>query len=763
MRFVRVQLEIPIMKKTAFGVVSLFSLCLTSLGAVTVVVPPQADRAVRVAADAFADCHEKVTGVRPAVDVAATGEGPFVRISSDAAAFAGETDAYRIRSTADGLELVGRNGRSAIYAVYDFFRRRCGAAYFWDGDVFEKAPRIDFSGLDVLEQSRFEYRACQYFAHRGLTRFNAEHWGFEDWKKEIDWAVKNRLNVVRLCLGIEDLFQRAFPDVVPYPDPAVTQETDSEKSGYDLRTPFWSLEYRSLLRKAVFAYAMERGLSLPVEFGPQTHWYARTPKEFLETQKPDFMPQIDERYSQPSGLMWDCRKDKWFDAYFKLSEAALDTYGYSGLLFNPGFDERTVYSNREDNVSLKIQMLRRFNDEATRRHPDAKLLMEGWDFYLCWKPEEMRRLTEALDPKTTVIWDFMADADGMRCYPWIPEDNNFTQWGVTNRFPYVFGYTLAHERGLDIRCNYERIREREAAMRDDPMCKGYCIWPENSHTDIFAWRYFTDNCWKLADRPLDDLLAAFCRDRYGRQAAAFERAWKLLIPDSRLKVWSSNFLGSFIGAYDWSRNSAGRWSGPNGRMVHLPAKEILAALGDVDWEGEFVRRDALDIVRTVLDRKLMVAFEELMQAYHGCRAAKVSAAEVKAKADRHVALLSALTDLLELHTDYSVAESFDRLNAVERIRNPAFERVLFENSSCQYCMSHQFEYAKGWYLPRAKEIAALLTARAATGDFSPLPEPSDGRERMRRTGHPLKAYAPDPARRTKARFDAVMKEIRALF
>jgi len=734
----------------------------TLFGAVTVVVPPQADRAVRVAADAFAACHEKVTGFRPAVDIEETGAGPFVRVSTDATAFTGETDAYRIRSTANGLELVGRNGRSAIYAVYDFFRRRCKAAYFWDGDVFEKTSAIDFAGLDVVEQSRFEYRACQYFAHRGLTRFNAEHWGFEDWKKEIDWALKNRLNVVRLCLGIEDLFQRAFPDIVPYPDPAATQETDSKKSGYDQRTPFWSLEYRSLLRRAVFAYAMERGLSLPVEFGPQTHWYARTPKEFLEKRKPAFMPQIDERYSQPSGLMWDCRQKEWFDAYFRLSEAAIDTYGYSGLLFNPGFDERTVYSNRADNVRLKIDMLKRFNDEATRRHPDAKLLMEGWDFYLCWKPDEMRELTETLDPKTTVIWDFMADADGMRCYPWIPEDNNFTQWGVTNRFPYVFGYTLAHERGLDIRCNYDRIREREAAMRSDPMCKGYCLWPENSHTDIFAWRYFTDNCWNLSDKPVGDLLAAFCRDRYGRQAAAFERAWKRLIPYSKQKVWSANLLGAFIGAYDWSRNSAGRWSGPAKLHVDLPMKDVVSALADVEWEGDFVRRDSLDLLRTALDRKILAAFEDVMKAYYDCKSSKVHAATVKAKAQRLEGLVAALTDLLELHTDYSVAESFDRLDAVERIRNPDYEHILFENASCPYCMSHQFEFAKGWYLPRAREIAALLTVRAEKGDFSTLPAPTDFRERMGRDAHPLKVYAPDRRVRTADGYRSIVRRIAEL-
>ncbi len=179
---------------------------------VGIVIARNPERSQRIAAEEFAKMHEKVTGYRPAIATEAAGRGPFVFIGIPDAdmAFEGECDSYYIRSKGANLTIAGKNVRSTLYGVFDFFRRRAGAAYFWDGDVFERRAALDFSNLDVFERSRFEYRACQYFAHRGLTRFNAEHWGFEDWKREIDWAVKNRLNVIRLCLGIEDIFQR-FP------------------------------------------------------------------------------------------------------------------------------------------------------------------------------------------------------------------------------------------------------------------------------------------------------------------------------------------------------------------------------------------------------------------------------------------------------------------------------------------------------------------------------------------------------------------------
>ena len=290
---------------------------------VQIVVPPQADRTVRIAAEEFQKYHEAITGNRPPVTEAPAKDSVCVKIGfpSKDPLFDGETDAYIVTSAGAGLEIDGKNSRSVLYGVYEFFRQRCGCRWFWDGDVVPKAERVDFSGVDIREKAQFLYRGCQYFAHRGLTRFHAEQWGWDDWRKELDWCVKNRLNVFMMHFGKEDLFQCAYPDIVPYPDPAVTEPCDSP-NGYDMRTSFWSMQFRNLLRKAVLDYARDRGMMHPEKIGPMTHWFFRTPPEFLAAKNPDFMPQIDERYSQPSGMMWDIRQQRWFDEYWNVTEGA---------------------------------------------------------------------------------------------------------------------------------------------------------------------------------------------------------------------------------------------------------------------------------------------------------------------------------------------------------------------------------------------------------------------------------------------------------
>ena len=112
-----------------------------------------------------------------------------VRFAIDPKVSKSGRDAYSIKSVwrasaPASITIIGSNMRSVWYGLYDLLERRGGCHWFWDGDVVPKKGTIDLSNLDVHEEAHFEYRAIRYFAHRGLTRFQAEHWGPEDWKEE---------------------------------------------------------------------------------------------------------------------------------------------------------------------------------------------------------------------------------------------------------------------------------------------------------------------------------------------------------------------------------------------------------------------------------------------------------------------------------------------------------------------------------------------------------------------------------------------------
>ena len=654
----------------------------------------------------------EITGAEPQ-------EGVF-RFAIDASVSESGRDAYAITSVKDGVWLTGSNARSLLYAVYDLLERRGGCRWFWDGDVVPKKTTIDLSGLDVREESQFEYRAIRYFAHRGLTRFQAEHWGLEDWKREIDWCVKRRLNCIMPRIGMDDTWQKAYPDVVPYPDPA--KPIPEAGDGYNNRSLFWSLEYRGRLRKAFTEYAFARGLMIPTDFGTMTHWYSRTPQAFLDHENPSFLPQASRNYGSPTARVFDVRDRKWLDAYWRLTEAFVESgYGTCDLLHTIGLGERMVDADRTKNRNFKIEVMDKLFGLAAEKAPNAPVLLAGWDFYFKWSPEEVRGLLSHLDPHRVLIWDYEADAVRNWNATLQRLNSNFTDWGVVGKYPYTFGIFLAYEQALDIRANYPLIEERQKAIENDPFCKGYIFWPEASHTDTFALRYFTANAWRTGGKTANALLPQFCRDRYGEQAERFESIWRKTIPVSHMNEYWGNYASHLTAFYEKLPKDNYN-SYPMTQMIERfgRAHPAFGELRSVEWTDDFARRDSIDLARTLLDRKIEMERLRMIQAFEDWIAERTDAKFVRQGADRFVRAVKAMTQLLALHTDYSLWESYERMDRIERVCNPEFEHVLVDNAVNSYCRSHQYEAAAFCWEPLAEFLAGRILSRVDAGERLPV-------------------------------------------
>ena len=150
-----------------------------------------------IAAEIFRDYAKKLTGFEPEVITQDDGVSDLFVFGNDAEhnfvwelmlrnkigslGIRMESDDYAIKSfTLDSrkvLLLAGARKRSLLYAVYDYFEQ-CGCSYFWDCDILpeKQLPALPMDSFDCKEAPRFDYRGLRYFAHRGLHRFQAEHW-----------------------------------------------------------------------------------------------------------------------------------------------------------------------------------------------------------------------------------------------------------------------------------------------------------------------------------------------------------------------------------------------------------------------------------------------------------------------------------------------------------------------------------------------------------------------------------------------------------
>ena len=493
-----------------------------------------------------------------------------------------------------------------------------------------------------------------------------------------------------------------------------------------------------------------------------THWYSRTPEDFLEKKNPPFLPQATRGYAEKNGLVWDIRDDRWVDDYWKLTKTAVEAYGKpgDGFLHTIGLGERLCYTNRADNLKLKLLALDKFLSRAHRDYPEKKVLLAGWDFYFTWYPDEVKALVKTLDPKRDIIWDYEGDAT--RDYR--PEmkkigGNDFTKWGVVGKFPYTYSIFLAFEDGIDIRANYPLIESRQKIVQNDPACVGYILWPESSHTDTLCLRYFTANAWAKDSIPVEQILDEFCASRYGAQAAQMKRLWDKVLPVARLREWGGNY-GRLLAREskhlpEEKPEVVAKWQGPVGDVL-----SVFRPLADIAWDDPFVRRDTIDLARTALDRVITLRLYELGRDVVAWRTGTtdVSSASFAARAKNLVALCDLMADVLALHTDYSLWESYLRLDAVEKVQNPEFTKTLFDNASCSYCRSHQYELARHWYAARMRQAADRLEKAVAANDRTAALFDRSEDERQALMARPLESLRPTLPR-TEAQYRATMRAL----
>ena len=719
---------------------------------ITIVYPASAHSAYRVAADEFAALAAQVSAVKTECRVVTDeeygkGESDLtVLIGSDAVnplvadlylslrignlGIRYGTDDYTVRTQeADGrqvLILAGGRPRSALYAVYRYFEIFCGCRWFWDGDRLPKTA-LPTAGIDLTESPRFDYRGIRYFAHRSLHRFQAEHWNFEDWKREIDWLLKKRMNLFMLRIGMDDLFQKAFPDVVSYPDRDKTLPEAGE--GFDDRTLFWSLQYRGELRKKVLRYAFARDLMHPEDCGTMSHWYSRTPREFLEKKDPPLLAMSHQNYSDRTGYVWDIRHKENFDNYFKLTETHVKEYGKPELFHTIGLGERRFSEDPEVNKRMKLFVYHKIAARVKEEYPNAPLLIASWDLWMHFTPEEVRVLVADLDPAQAIILDYTSDT---------ARDNNFTRWGLLGRFPWIFGIFGGYEPNSDIRGFYDLANERLKTAKADPACKGMIYWPELSHGDPFAIEYVTRNAWERETPPIGEQVARYCRDRYPAALTAQMTAlWRDFMPIVQTSAWSVDqsyhMTGRDVFLYiarraEFEKERADFY----GEKVALfaphkkAAAKLLSRLAEIKTDDEMTRRDLFDIARTVIGRYLNAAIYKTERLY----AVGAPAEELTAPMAAAEALTEALIGVLAVHEDYSLLASLRRLQSVTET-NPNFEETLKNNAECSYCRSFIYENAAYLYLPEMKMLFAQIKKCAQTGEVYNRETLTDEQARIR--------------------------------
>ncbi|MBR2353223.1 MAG: hypothetical protein IKC59_08415 [Clostridia bacterium] len=640
------------------------------------------------------------------------------------------TDDYCLHSYKKGdrriLVLAGGRGRSTVYAVYDLFERFGDCHYFWDGDVIPHKDLLSFDDFHIVESPRFDYRGLRYFAHRGLKRFQAEHWSFDDWQAELDWMMKKRLNFFMLRIGMDDVWQRAFPDIVKYPD---TYNIIENEEGYNNRSDFWTLRYRGELRERILSYARELDLIYPTDCGTMTHWYSRTPVSFLENRKPDFLVQANRQYVESdTGKVFDFRKKENMQHYMQLTRTMVNEYEKRNDYFHTiGLGERMIYDDPQKNLALKLIAYRRITEALRNDYPNSTLFLATWDFIGWWSPDDVKKLVAELDPSRTVVLDYTSEVDD--------PDTCFLNWGVVHRFPWVFGLFHAYESESELRGPYRKTAERLSVAAEDPYCKGMILWPELSHSDPIVLEYLSENAWSPLKNTIEETVEEFCKKRYGVYADEMNSCWQDFLPFMMQGSWGgyskraeddehgieyynkwlshSDFWATPLRALRYQNDL--RFQKQVNLKVTAAKQELDKVIGVIErlaelpavWEHAFMRRDAIDIIRTAAGR--------ILNFLIGTATYEKDHDLIKQKRALYLELYRGLEELLGTSKDFSM---YHTLLAVKETAptNPNFEATLKENISCNYCRQYAYELMRLLLRPEAELVFDWMLTKKEQSD-----------------------------------------------
>ena len=731
----------------------------------------------KIAADEFNKIYSKITGQTLEVITEDDHTSHLIILGSDTdnvsvhhLVMENTISAVKCKVMSDEYEFISaeKNGRhleilaagrprALLYAVYRFFELTASCRYYWDGDIIPENRNFYPFGFEKYESPRFKYRGLAYCPHRSLKRFQPEQWTYEDWIREIDYILKKRFNTFWMRLGIEDIFCKAFPDIVEDP---LYDCPGAPVHSYDDRRLLHPLSYKAELRKKVMDYAFARDLLHPEESGAFTHWDTYTPQSFLDKVKPSLMSNAAEIKMDARHIHWDITEDINLDNYFQVTKASIQHYGRPEIFYVRGISERSCCSSHKENIKFKIYCYKRIISRIRSEYPYAEIWFHNWDL-MCnkWEVADVRALLNVIDSDPNIhMLAFTNDVEaGM---------NAITEWGVPHTFPYLMGFFTANMPESEIQGNFDMIENRLAIAKKDPLCHGLLLWPEASHVDNFLQEFLSVNGWETELVTAEEYIGRFCEGRYVSHTEEMKKIWKtaLSIFRKKRKIYrdpnnqlSGHRIQHQLGCSTVFDERDMIRAGNCFKNYTAPLQEAesffrsLAVLLREAEENSFLLRDIRDLAKTVLlcsVENLFASTVLLMEYWRNEEKEETKNILKKAlKLRKEVQFLYG--ELLSANRENSLYDSLLHIyNSPAGEYNPKAEEILKGNADNTYCRGHIAELAKYCYIPEGEVFCQWVEEsleKGVRGRWKKPPVFAEQRKEIsdRFMQTPLKDMAPD--------------------
>lgn len=429
-------------------------------------------------------------------------------------------EAYIVRPSGAGegerLVFLGASGLATLYAVYHYLEKYCGVGFFFDGDHVPRRDRLPVEGVSISTEPRFNERMTMNLT---LHWYSTPWWDWEDWKKYIDWNIKNRYNILSLwdTPGEDLVWNKVWKQFG-------VQVADNSCSGppygifepikYGVRPPLsaaWR-EAQSKLNRRIIQYARSREVRtlapavsgvVPPEF-KAVYPDARTFE--LSWTITSFPKQT---YLHPTSPMYHRVGKAFLEEY-------LATYGTDHLYWLENYLECNVHGPDDLQRSVRREIAGANFKIVNEVDPQGIGVLSSWAYQFTWAsfywtPELVREHLERVPSDRVRVLD-----------QWCEMLPQYKEMDYFYGRPWYFGLIHSSGGSTELHGHMGALEEQCKQLIRDPrakLCVGFSPTEEALGHNYFYFQFVA----KLAWNPSEVDLASFTRDyaatRYGVKAA----------------------------------------------------------------------------------------------------------------------------------------------------------------------------------------------------------------------------------------------------
>ena len=625
------------------------------------------------------------------------------------------------------LVLMGGGPRGTLNAVYHYLENICKVGFFWDGEHIPKLEKMPIEDVNITENPRFRLRQYLQGCVFGYTTY---WWGEKEWKREIEWAAKHKLNILELPPGHLKIWRKVWKDFG-------VAVSSSSLSGppflpwatghkWDMRPPYPEgfQDFQAELAKGNIEHARSLGFKVVMP-----GFLGQVPKEFYEKCRAEtsFIDVSWAGFSPPGRFIHPA--DPLYPKLWKaFMEAYRDRYGTDHLWHASTFGEMRPGNTPEEQRNIKMNNAK-MNLEAIRSvDPEGEFVTGSWTFTdrQFWPKDDVKAWLDTFPGDSIQVWELWPE--------FYPRDTSSTYKPVTYKEldyyfgkPWLMGFLHSYGGQTSLHGDLAGLIRRVKEVAVDPKakkCLGVAVEMEVIHHNFIFYDLLARLSWKPDEIELDGFLGDYAVRRYGREAAA---AMVQCLKQLTASVYGSDDARSPLYQYRLTEEKLYQdWRSPYSHLLSLGdrvkfiphlRKALEIALEEAGKLGDCIlyQHDLIDIARQYLGELFNLHVLRLYGAFEDWdKGAFESEAEILERILDSQEMLLSSSDYFCLQPILDKAEALPNApeDFAERIRDIL---TVWAGQILDYARRDYYELVRFYYRPRVDAFLQYLREKLKEG------------------------------------------------